>query len=69
MYADFESDYPYVVHDVSPAGDLVRVCSCSYRVVVRDQVPIGLMDDGDGGMLCLFNCPACRTTLSEEVKP
>lgn len=44
-------------------------CSCGALHVVRDQVPIGLMDDGDGGTLVLYNCDRCRSTFSEEVRP
>jgi len=69
MYADFESGRPHALYDVSPSGELLRTCSCGQRVVVRDLVPIGLMDDGDGGILMLANhVPGCGTTLAVEVK-
>ena len=63
---DLDSYYPAGARWATLA---LRACSCGAVLVVRDQVPIGLMDDGEGGVLVLFNCRACRTTLSEEVKP
>ena len=67
MHVDFRSRYPAVLMSASPPAQ--RTCSCGRAIVVREQVPIGLMDDGEGGTLLLYNCPTCRTTLSEEVTP
>lgn len=68
-----DSWYPFALSLLSPVVTMpkpaLRTCSCGQILAVRDQVPIGVMDDGEGGTLVLYNCPACRTTLSEEVKP
>ncbi len=64
---NFDSCYPYGLGEPLLA---LHTCSCGQVLVVRDLIPIGVMDDGDGGLLMLANHkPGCGTTLTIEVKP
>ncbi len=47
----------------------IKRCTCGVQHIVRDLVPFGLQDDGDGGLLVLTLCPACSTTLAVEARP